>query len=162
MYALLWTYSNDRDREAFPSRSQMAGDLEVSVSTVDRGVGELVRRGAITVEEVFDGDRQTSNLYTIVAPLPPRADDAEVIHRGRKFAATPAANLKPSGAANLRHQEQEPEEQEIYGPVPEVTHDGDDDFSGTGPKPSPTLFSATHGKPPVSYTHLTLPTIYSV
>lgn len=147
VYALLWTYSSDRDRDAFPSRSQMAVDLEVSVTTIDRGIGELVRRGAITVEEVFDGPRQTSNLYTIVAPLPPRSDEAEVIHRGRKFEAGGAANLKPSGASNLKHQEQEPEEQEIYGPVPEVSAEAAGNDSGTGPKPTPALLSATYGHP---------------
>lgn len=147
VYALLWTYSNDQNRDAFPSRSQMAADLEVSVATIDRGVGELVRRGAITVDEVFIGDRQTSNLYTIVAPLPPRAEDAEVIHRGRKFAARGASDLQPSGASNLQHQEQEPEEQEIYGPVPHVTTDATRELSGTGPKPTPALPSATYGHP---------------
>jgi len=147
VYALLWTYSNDQDREAFPSRSQMAGDLEVSVATIDRGVGELVRRGAITVDEVFDGPRQTSNLYTIVAPLPPRADAPEVIHRGRKFAARGASDLQPSGASNLQHQEQEPEEQEIYSPVPQVTTHALAEDSGTGPKPSPVLLSSTYGHP---------------
>lgn len=147
IYGLLWTYSSEKDRDAFPSRAQMAADLERSVTTIDRGIGELVRRGAIMVEEVFDGPRQTSNLYTIVAPLPPRSDDAEVIHRGRKFEAGVAANLKPSGASNLKHQEQEPEEQEIYGPVRQVTTDASDNISGTGPKPSPALVSHTHGKP---------------
>lgn len=147
VYALLWTYSSERDRDAFPSRSQMADDLEVSTATIDRGVGELVRRGAITVEEVFDGPRQTSNLYTIVAPLPPRSEDSEVIHRGRKFAARGASNLKPSGASNLQPQEQEPEEQEIYGPVPQVTTDATSNFSGTGPRPTPALVSATYGHP---------------
>jgi hypothetical protein len=147
VYALLWTYSSEKDRDAFPSRAQMAEDMEVSKSTIDRGIGELTRRGAISVEEVFDGPRQTSNLYTIIAPLPPRPDIAEVIHRGRKSAARGASNLRPSGAANLRPQEQEPEEQEISGPVPEVTTDASDESSGTGPKPSPALLSPTYGLP---------------
>lgn len=151
VYALLWTYSSERDRESFPSRAQMAADLEKSVATIDRGIGELVRRGAITVEEVFDGLRQTSNLYTIIAPLPPRPERDEyadeVIHRGRKFEATPASNLQPSGASNLGLQEQEPEEQEISGPVNDVTTDREHDEFGTGPKPSPGTISHTYGKP---------------
>lgn len=147
VYALLWVYSNKEDLEAFPSRNTMASDLDVSKATIDRGVGELVRRGAITVEETFAGDRQTSNLYTIIAPLPPRPEASEVIHRGRKFEAPPASNLEPPGASNLRLQEQEPEEQEIYGPVPEVTTDDAVDNSGTGPSITPATFSHTHRQP---------------
>ena len=143
VYALLWVYSSDIDRDAFPSRATMATDLDVSKATIDRGVGELVRRGAITVEETFAGDRQTSNPYTIIAPLPPRQNGAEVIHRGRKFEAPPASNLEPSGAANLRLQEQEPEEQEL-GPVPNATTDAA--AAWTGPSITPKVLSATHGQ----------------
>lgn len=147
VYALLWVYSSRGGRDAFPGRRTLAVDLGVSLSTVDRGIGELVRRGAITVEERYDGDRQTSNVYTIIAPLPPRQITPEVIHRGRKFEAPPAANLKPSGAANLKPQEQEPEEQEISSPVPYVSTDPDALAAGTGPRVTPATVSATYGKP---------------
>lgn len=153
LYALLWVYSSKKGRDAFPGRQTLADDLGVSKSTVDRGIGELVRRGAITVDERWDGERQTSNVYTIIAPLPPRTPIAsEVIHRGRKFEAPPAANLKPSGAANLRPHEQEPEEQEL-DLVPDVTTDGAVENSeagsaGDGRKsilPTPTTLARFHG-----------------
>lgn len=147
VYALLWVYSCKKGRDAFPGRKTLADDLQVSLSTVDRGIGELVRRGAITVDERYDGVRQTSNVYTIVAPLPQRPNTAEVIHRGRKFEAPLSSNLKPSGAANLKPQEQEPEEQEITGPVRHATTDAHALAEGTGPKPSPSTVSATYGKP---------------
>lgn len=132
LYALLWVYSSKKDRDAFPGRQRLADDLQVSKSTVDRGIGELVRRGAITVDERWDGVRQTTNVYTIVAPLPPRPRQGDdVIHRGRKFEAPRAANLKPSGAANLKLQEQEPEEQEI-DQVPDVTTEPPVDKSAAG------------------------------
>lgn len=147
VYALLWVYSSKKDRDAFPARRTLAEDLGVSLSTVDRGIGELVRRGAITVDERYDGDRQTSNIYTIVAPLPERQTDPEVIHRGRKSAAPLSSNLRPPGASNLRPHEQEPEEQETTGPVPNVTTGANALAEGTGPKPSPGTVSATYGHP---------------
>ena len=55
--------------------------------------------------------------------------------------------MQPSGASNLQPQEQEPEEQEIYGPVPHVTTDANTEISGTGPKPTPGTISHTYGKP---------------
>jgi hypothetical protein len=147
VYALLWVYSCKKGRDAFPGRRTLADDLQVSLSTIDRGIGELVRRGAISVDERYDGDRQTSNVYTIIAPLPARISDPEVIHRGRKFEAPLSSNLKPSGAANLKPQEQEPEEQDNSSPVRNVTTDANALAAGTGPKPTPATVSATYGHP---------------
>lgn len=153
VYALLWVYSNKKARDAFPARRRLADDLGVSRQTVDRGIGELVRRGAISVDERWDGVRQTSNVYTIIAPLPPRADHApEVIHRGRKFEAPPASNLKPPGASNLKHHEQEPEEQEL-DQVPNATTERPVEnpaagSAGDGPEakqPTPKNLARLHG-----------------
>lgn len=150
LYALLWTYSDERDREAWPSRKDMAEVLGVSLDTIDRGVKELAERGAISVESAFDGPRQTSNVYTILTLPNDDEHSNEVIHRGRKYAAGGAANMRLSGAANMRLQEQEPDEQEV-SPVPQVTHDATGPVeTGTGPDssaPTPKLLSHTIGKP---------------
>lgn len=151
VYALLWTYSSEKGRRVWPSRREMAEVLNVSVSTIDRGLRELEERGAISIEADFKGDRRTSNIYTILV----LSETARVVHRGRKSDApqlsTGAANLRRTGAANLREQEQEPQEQEISSPVPEVTSDADvNEPTGTGPKSTrvtPKVMSATHGLP---------------
>lgn len=150
IYALLWTYSAEKNRKVWPSRKTMAETLKVSVSTIDRGIRELETRGAISVESDFNGIRQTSNIYTILV----MADRPPVVHRGRKSDAprlsTGAADLNTPGAANLTHQEEEPQEEEIH-PVPEVPSEtAAVDNSGTGPRnPSatPRALSATHGQP---------------
>lgn len=150
IYALLWTYSAEKSRRAWPTRKTMAETLGVSRDTVDRGLRELEARGAIAIESDFQGERQTSNIYTILV----LAETPKVMHRGRKSAppqlSTGAANMPTPGAANMRHQEQEPQEQEIYSPVPEVTSDRETRDIGTGqknPAATPKTVSATHGKP---------------
>lgn len=150
IYALLWTYSTERNRKVWPSRRNMAETLSVSVSTIDRGIRELEERGAIAVESDFNGVRQTSNIYTILV----MAEAPRVLHRGRKFAAPRqgggAANLTTPGAANLTHQEEEPQEEEL-SPVLEVSPQSVvDNSDGTGldnQKATPRKFSATHGQP---------------
>jgi hypothetical protein len=155
IYALLWTYSGEKGRKAWPSRREMSECLEVSVSTIDRGLRELEERGAIAVESDYNGDRQTSNIYTILV-LPDEAPKSrKVVHRGRKSDAprlsTGAANLTTPGAANLTHQEQEPQEQEISGPVPEVTTgtavDNSDRTGRASSGVTPRALSRTHGLP---------------
>lgn len=148
IYALVWTYSSEKGRKAWPSRREMAAQLNVSVSTIDRGLRELEERGAIAIESDFNGDRQTSNIYTILV----LRNDPEVVHRGRKSEAPPlstgAANLTRTGAANLTNQEQEPQEQEISSPVIEVsTEPAVDNSNGTGQAITPKALSSTHGKP---------------
>lgn len=140
VYALLWSYSDEKTRDAWPSRASMAADLGVSVDTIDRGIRELAEARAIAVEADYHGVRQTSNVYTILV-LPDDDSVAEVIHRGRRFAAGGAADLRLPGAADLRLQDQEPEDQDL-GPVPDVTNDGPVDNSGTGPTPA--TVSRTH------------------
>lgn len=149
IYALLWTYSAEKNRKVWPSRKTMAETLQVSVSTIDRGIRELEERGAIAVEADFHGVRQTSNVYTILV----MAEPATVIHRGRKSEAprlsTGAADLTTPGAANLTTQEEEPQEEDNY-PVPQVAHQTSavDNRTGQNNHPDPrTLTSATHGQP---------------
>ncbi|QTV79454.1 helix-turn-helix domain-containing protein [Microbacterium sp. NIBRBAC000506063] len=97
IYALLWTYSAERSRKAWPSRKTMAETLNVSVKTIDRGIRELEERGAIAVDADFDGIRQTANIYTILV----LDDTPKSIHRGDKNDApqssTGASNMSPRG-----------------------------------------------------------------
>lgn len=153
VYALLWTFSNKNGRKAWPSRQTMADTLKVTTRTIDRGIRELEDLGALAVESNFKGERQTNNVYTILVLPEPAPESRKVIHRGDKFVtpqlSTGVTQMSPSGATNLSPQEQEPQEQESYSPVPDVADGPQMVQSETGQNNHDPieLRSRTHGKP---------------
>lgn len=65
VYAALMLYAND-ERQAWPSRKNIATRSAVSIDTVDRAIKQLLEFGALVVEARYDdAHRQTSNRYTL-------------------------------------------------------------------------------------------------
>jgi hypothetical protein len=72
LYVMLADYANGEGR-SWPSRGRLAADMRCSTDTVDRRVKELRDVGLLTVKGRTDGDRQTSNLWTVVTCHPQAA-----------------------------------------------------------------------------------------
>ena len=66
VYLYLWDRAN-KDGQSFPSLGRIAKDLNLSVSTVRRGINDLENLGYIkkNVRQRVNGGR-SSNLYTIL------------------------------------------------------------------------------------------------
>lgn len=65
LYADLWSYADGAGEHAAPSRKTLSQDLGTGLSTLDRAVRELVDYGALVVTERWDGERRTTNDYTL-------------------------------------------------------------------------------------------------
>ena len=70
LYGLLARRANS-DSQCFPSRRLLADQMRCSVSSVDRALEELVDAGAISRKAQFVDNRQTVNLYTLLAMSSP-------------------------------------------------------------------------------------------
>lgn len=121
-----------------PSQKYIAERASVSVRTVREMLQRLEEKGLIVrTKRGFDGSaggRQN--------------DDYRLGVRG--LAADAAATLTGSKSGGYRQPvaaiENRKEPEDIYGPVPQVSHDGPVDNFGTGHSITP-LVSATHGHP---------------
>lgn len=67
LYVVLWTYTTQGNRTAFPSRRTIAAKMGCGVKKADQAIAELVSVGGLLVRQQFSsaGDR-TSNLYELV------------------------------------------------------------------------------------------------
>lgn len=81
VYALLRRHADHKRGDTFVGIKTLAREARASADTVRRAITELTEAGALTVTVRFDGDRQTTNLYTLIAvppsknaTLPPGAD----------------------------------------------------------------------------------------
>lgn len=70
LYGLLARRANS-DSQCFPSRRLLADQMRCSMSSVDRALEELVTAGAIARQAQFVDNRQTVNLYTLLAMSSP-------------------------------------------------------------------------------------------
>lgn len=121
-----------------PSQKYLAARASVSVRTVRDMLQRLEEKQLIARNKRgFDGGSGGR-----------QSDDYRLACRG--LAADPASTLTGSKSGGYRHTaaaiENRKEPEDIYGPVPQVTHDGPVDNSGTGPAITP-LVSATFGHP---------------
>lgn len=74
----LLSHMNYRTMECWPSLKKIAAECKLSLSSVQRGIRELLKEGLITKESRFrDNHSQTSNLYVIVAHAAERIDAAK-------------------------------------------------------------------------------------
>lgn len=134
LYAVIWSYSDERDRDAFPGRKTLAAHLAVSVDTVDRAIRELVAYGALAVEHGFDGDRQTTNTYRILQ-LAKREGGAAPMRLGGRTSAEEGGrtHAAPGGrthaAQDQEPEDQEPEDQEPHQPPTPIDIFGADELS---------------------------------
>jgi hypothetical protein len=70
LYGILARRAN-ADNQCFPSRKHLADAMGCSLASVDRALQELVSAGAVAVTHQFREQRQTVNLYTVLAMSSP-------------------------------------------------------------------------------------------
>lgn len=85
----LISHMNYRTMECWPSLKKIAAECRLSVSSVQRGLRELLSAGLIRKKSRFRDNRsQTSNLYIIIAQAEERLDAAkenlQILLRQRK------------------------------------------------------------------------------
>lgn len=74
----LISHMNYRTMECWPSLKKIAAECRLSVSSVQRGLRELLSAGLIRKKSRFRDNRsQTSNLYIIIAHVEERLDAAK-------------------------------------------------------------------------------------
>jgi hypothetical protein len=68
LYLVLWTYTTDGNRFAFPSRRTIGAQMGCAKKKVDQAVTELIAAGGLTITPQYrsgTGER-TSNLYELI------------------------------------------------------------------------------------------------
>jgi hypothetical protein len=68
LYVVLWTYTTDGKRTAFPNRRTIGAQMDCGKKKVDQAVDELIAAGGLTITPQYrsgTGER-TSNLYELI------------------------------------------------------------------------------------------------
>lgn len=91
LYMWLCGYANETGT-CFPSRKTLADDVGCSERTIDQMVDILRERELLKVNPRMDGDKQLSNLYTVLV-VPPLAESA-----------TPPSKSCPTPLAESAHE----------------------------------------------------------
>jgi hypothetical protein len=108
-------YADRATGECFPWRQTIADYMGVSLSTVDAGIAELTRVGALVVSKKSNGAmRPVSNVYTIIRSRPKTDHDRKIgvgeesgakSHHDRKITrGTTTENHAPPNVKNHGHQ----------------------------------------------------------
>ena len=99
IYNYLAFRSNDRDNSCFPALKRIARECGMSVSSVQRGLNELLLAGHISKRANYRANGgQTSNIYTIITGA-------------KKIAETAKENLKKYIAAIEKRKEEKRQQQ---------------------------------------------------
>lgn len=77
VFSILLSHMNYKTKECWPSLRKIAAECCISVSSVQRGIKELLTAGLIGKKARYrDNNSQTSNLYIIIERVQDRIDQA--------------------------------------------------------------------------------------